>query len=143
MIRSTGLYFKLPRIHEHADTTAEALTEMGLSGRVLDDVQGNVQMRILLAGCQSGRTVEGEEEFLDFWEGGGMPWKRLRREFSWEVSVGIDDLPKLLPIGPRREQGNIFSGLYVCTSVFSVPCGKWFAVDWSTVIASSRYYYIR
>jgi hypothetical protein len=67
MIRSTGLFFELSRIHERADTVAEALTEMGLSGTVLDDLQGNVQVRIMLAGCQSGR-VEGEEVLLDFWD---------------------------------------------------------------------------
>ena len=135
MIRSTGLYFKLSRIHEHADSVAEALTEMGLSGTVVVDIQCNVQVRIMLAGCQSGRRVEENEEFFDFWEGEGMPWKRLSRALSWEVSVETVNLPKLPPTRPQREEGNMLFWslrlllircyanralrirLYVCTSV--------------------------
>lgn len=59
VIRSTGLYFKLSHIHEHGGMVAEVLTVMGLSGTVVVDLQGNEQVRILPAGCHSGRRVEG------------------------------------------------------------------------------------
>lgn len=59
---------RLSRICEHGGNISDVLDEIGLSQTVVINLQENAQVQTLLAGCNPGRKLEGEEMFLEFWE---------------------------------------------------------------------------
>lgn len=58
---------KLSRLGESQMGVPEALEAMGLTETVVVNLQENAQVQALLACCDPGRSLEGEEVFLGFW----------------------------------------------------------------------------
>ena len=58
---------RLSRIDEHGGKASEVLDEMGLGETAVVNLQDNIHVQKLLAGCHPGRSLEGEEVFLHFW----------------------------------------------------------------------------
>ena len=59
---------RLSRIHEYEESISDTLEKMNLGQTVVVDQQGDQNVRTLLACCDPGRDVVGEEAFYAFWE---------------------------------------------------------------------------
>lgn len=95
---------KLSRIGEHGGKASEVLDEMGLGQTAVVNLQDNIQVQKLLAGCHPGRSLEGEEVFLQFW--GEV------RDALKEIERSVHNLltpvsPSPIPFQDRRAKSDI------------------------------------
>ena len=71
------------------ESISDTLEKMNLGQTVVVDLQGDQNVRTLLACCDPGRDVVGEEAFYAFWEEIRGALEDLEKTFEWRVCNAV------------------------------------------------------
>ncbi len=63
---------------------AQVLQEIGRDGTTIVDLQSDMNVNVLLQGCDPRRDVGGEEPFFEFWEGIREALRRIGASVDWK-----------------------------------------------------------